>query len=872
MKKTLLLLFALMASLSGAWAQEPTNLALTGTASASYANGDAHLSNDGNGGTRWGSNGGTDTEWYQIAWESAQTFNTVKILCEGAMNAANAPHLAFDIQVSNDGTNWTNKKHIWGQNADGGQYLTIVFNEPATAQYIRFQGVKKGQYGYSFWEFEVYNIDYSAKALNSITLSSYLNETSTNAGRSIALSVVGKTADEEVIPTGAITWNNTASSVGTVADETFHSLTSGETTISATAGGKTSAEITFTVTAPQVLGRVELPYRFWSATQGAGGVVASVYDTEGDAFEGDVTLSWDGNAPVGAVINGKNIEFGAASGAGTYTLKATDGITNVTTTINMIGTDPEDPTADASDVLAIYSGKYGTETYDGWATNWEWGYGRRDIVAINSNNCVRIHNVGTYGFPYPDADLTQYTTLKFDIYTTEATTGFVRIEKTNINNMAFSTTAGAWKTVEIDLTGLAVADGNRWIHINVGSSSTDKNRDVLIDNVYFENEIPVVPTTSITVTAPAATVAIGKTLQLTVKNQGNNTLDPSGITFESSDETKATVGVDGVVTGVAEGDVTITATVKGSDPAISNTIDLTVVPAPAGLELTAGGHTILVQGKHFVNLDENNWQVVITSTDDLSGLGGSFWTLSSGGTDMRTNLSISGDKKTMTITATSTSTPSMYTPLYVNMPGEINFCEGSYFNSNIKWVEFVSITPAYEKTTYVTTEKLDFTKVDGLDAYVATSANASSVTMTKVEAAVPAGTPLMLIGTAGTQYNVPVAATAEAVVGNLLVAGDGSTTIGGTLRYDYILYSDGLFYRANEGVLAVGKAYLHLDAAPAAGAHALNIVFDDGDVTGINLTPALSQSNGVYFDLMGRKIAQPTKGLYIVNGRKVVIK
>ena len=182
----------------------------------------------------------------------------------------------------------------------------------------------------------------------------------------------------------------------------------------------------------------------------------------------------------------------------------------------------------------------------------------------------------------------------------------------------------------------------------------------------------------------------------------------------------------------------------------------------------------------------------------------------------------------------------------------------------------VSITPAYNKTTYVTTAALDFTAVDGLDAYVATSANASSVTMTKVEAAVPAGTPLMLMGTAGTEYSVPVAATAEAVVGNLLVAGDGSTTIGGTSRYDYILYSDGLFYRANEGVLAVGKDYLHLDAEPSA--NALNIIFDDGDVTGINLTPALSQSKGVYFDLMGRKVAQPTKGLYIVNGRKVVIK
>ena len=256
---------------------------------------------------------------------------------------------------------------------------------------------------------------------------------------------------------------------------------------------------------------------------------------------------------------------------------------------------------------------------------------------------------------------------------------------------------------------------------------------------------------------------------------------------------------------------------------------MTVVPAPAGLELTAGGHTILIQGKHFVNLAEDNWQVIITSDDDMSGLGGSFWTLSSGVSDMRTNLSLSGDKKTMIITASSTTKPSLFTPLYVMMPGEVNFCDGNVVNTGIEWVEYASITPAYDKTTYVTTSALDFSAVDGLKAYVATAANATNVTMTKVEDPVPAGTPLLLIGTAGTTYNVPVVTTASAPAGNLLRAGDGTTVIGGTSRYDYILFTDGLFYRANEGALAAGKAYLHLNAAHV-GARSLNIVLADEEV------------------------------------------
>ena len=278
---------------------------------------------------------------------------------------------------------------------------------------------------------------------------------------------------------------------------------------------------------------------------------------------------------------------------------------------------------------------------------------------------------------------------------------------------------------------------------------------------------------------------------------------------------------------------------------------------------------------------EDNWQVIITSDDDMSGLGGSYWHASAAermdgtGDGNKTKMVISADKKTMTITTTSASAPSLYTPLYVMMPGEVNFCAGNVVNTGIEWVEYASITPAYDKTTYVTTTALDFSAVDGLKAYVATAANATNVTMTKVEDPVPADTPLLLIGTAGTKYNVPVVTTASAPAENLLRAGDGTTVIGGTSKYDYILYTDGLFYRANEGALAAGKAYLHLDAAPA-GARSLNIVFDDEEVTSISEELRVKNEKSVpaagYFDLQGRKVAQPQKGLYIVNGKKVVIK
>ena len=144
----------------------------------------------------------------------------------------------------------------------------------------------------------------------------------------------------------------------------------------------------------------------------------------------------------------------------------------------------------------------------------------------------------------------------------------------------------------------------------------------------------------------------------------------------------------------------------------------------------------------------------------------------------------------------------------------------------------VAITPANAKSTYVTPTKLDFSDVSGLKAYVATAAAAGTVTLEEV-GAVPAGTPLMLVGTAGTEYTVPVAASASAPETNLFVAGDGTTVFDGK-SYDYILYTDGKFYQIGSGSVATNKAYLHCDVDPTSAlGRSLTISYGD-KLTGID--------------------------------------
>ena len=185
----------------------------------------------------------------------------------------------------------------------------------------------------------------------------------------------------------------------------------------------------------------------------------------------------------------------------------------------------------------------------------------------------------------------------------------------------------------------------------------------------------------------------------------------------------------------------------------------------------------------------------------------------------------------------------------------------------------ITITPANDKSTYVTTSDLDFSGVAGLKAYVATAAANGSITLAEV-GAVPANTPLMLIGTADTEYTVPVAATASAPAVNMFVAGDGTTEFNGT-TYDYILYTDGKFYQIGSGAVPVGKAYLHCTSDPtAAGAPSLSISFG-GETTGIDSIDNVQSSMfnvQSYYNLAGQRVANPTKGLYIVNGKKVILK
>ena len=161
----------------------------------------------------------------------------------------------------------------------------------------------------------------------------------------------------------------------------------------------------------------------------------------------------------------------------------------------------------------------------------------------------------------------------------------------------------------------------------------------------------------------------------------------------------------------------------------------------------------------------------------------------------------------------------------------------------------------------------DVSVPQGLTAYVVTEVADASIKLSPVET-LKANNPYILNGAKGT-YTLSIALGVEAPAANLLQISTESTGNG-----VYVLAkpegNEVGFYKWAGNSLGAGRVYL---PAPSAGApEFLNFVFD-GETTGINdVRSKMADVRGDFYDLQGRKVANPTKGLYIVNGKKVIIK
>lgn len=206
------------------------------------------------------------------------------------------------------------------------------------------------------------------------------------------------------------------------------------------------------------------------------------------------------------------------------------------------------------------------------------------------------------------------------------------------------------------------------------------------------------------------------------------------------------------------------------------------------------------------------------------------------------------------------------------------------------------------RSTLCSDVDLDFADFDDeLTAYVVTGYDQATKTFwlsRVIEAS--AGTPLYLFGKANTTYSIPSKGV-QTVYEDMLVGNLSGSTIqveetseaDDVLMRNYYL-KDGMFKLVNNYVnIANGKCYLQLpsallaDMAPAVDDPTFNFIFNNNTIsigfsndgndgtTGISVIDnekTAGNADDNWYDLQGRRVVAPQKGVYIKNGRKVVVK
>ena len=184
------------------------------------------------------------------------------------------------------------------------------------------------------------------------------------------------------------------------------------------------------------------------------------------------------------------------------------------------------------------------------------------------------------------------------------------------------------------------------------------------------------------------------------------------------------------------------------------------------------------------------------------------------------------------------------------------------------------------QTTWCSAYDLDFTDIEGLKAYMAEGYNRTTGTIWLMRVfEVPAGEGILLIGDAG-DYTIPHKSTTTYYM-NMLVGTVTAKTINETdgEYTNYYLSSGDYgvgFYKVNGSVdLKANRAYLPLLKSTVSGSRGfIGIDFDDGEdgTTGISEAQQRVGEQDVWYNLQGQRVDNPSKGLYIRNGKKVIVK
>lgn len=173
--------------------------------------------------------------------------------------------------------------------------------------------------------------------------------------------------------------------------------------------------------------------------------------------------------------------------------------------------------------------------------------------------------------------------------------------------------------------------------------------------------------------------------------------------------------------------------------------------------------------------------------------------------------------------------------------------------------------------TYATTNNVVVPEDENVKVMtVKVNAEGTAIELNEVKAGtvIPAGRGILVKAPAGNCDFVVTSDKGTELTNNDLKAATADVTSDGTKFFALTKIGDkvGFALVANGVVIPAGKAYLEVSKGTAAKFFSL-----DGEATGINSVKT-AKADGAYYTLEGVKTTKPVKGLYIHNGKKIVVK
>jgi hypothetical protein len=188
--------------------------------------------------------------------------------------------------------------------------------------------------------------------------------------------------------------------------------------------------------------------------------------------------------------------------------------------------------------------------------------------------------------------------------------------------------------------------------------------------------------------------------------------------------------------------------------------------------------------------------------------------------------------------------------------------------------------------TFYDSEK-SYALPQGLKAYVVAEGSEDVLNYVALDDVIPAGTAVMLKGSNNNSKTVELTPTkAEPYIGqNLLMGSDEATLTYSFIKMPCLFYKLAYghsntpnakvfawYWGANNGEAFEIEGHRAWLAIPKTAAARMYPVFVDEDATGIEQATADNDETNEIYNLNGQRVAAPTKGMYIRNNKKVIIK